>query len=240
MEYNGARDLLSRIAERAMPASPHRAPPFGPLCMTAAFITLLDFIGTFAFAISGALVAVRNRLDLFGVLVLSFAAATAGGIMRDVLLAATPPTSLVDWRYLAVSSAAGLLTFFRHADVERMRNPVQFFDAAGLGLFAVLGASKALAAGLGPVGAVMIGVLAGVGGGVVRDMLVAQIPNVLRRQEIYAVTAMAAALVVVAGDALELPAAPVAVGGALLCFVLRLLAIRRGWKLPESGSGEDR
>jgi uncharacterized membrane protein YeiH len=165
--------------------------------MTATFITLLDFIGTFAFAISGALVAVRHRLDLFGVLVLSFAAATAGGIMRDVLL-------------------------------------------AGLGLFAVLGTSKALAAGLGPVGAVMIGVLTGVGGGVVRDMLVAQIPNVLRRQEIYAVTAMTAALVVVAGDALALPAAPVAVGGALLCFVLRLLAIRRGWKLPESGSGVDR
>lgn len=208
--------------------------------MTATFITLLDFIGTFAFAISGALVAVRNRLDLFGVLVLSFAAATAGGIMRDLLLAATPPTSLVDWRYLAVSSAAGLLTFFRHVDVDRMRNPVQFFDAAGLGLFAVLGTNKALAAGLGPVGAVMIGVLTGVGGGVVRDMLVAQIPNVLRRQEIYAVTAMAAALVVVAGDALELPAAAVAVGGALLCFVLRLMAIRRGWKLPESGGGLDR
>lgn len=203
--------------------------------MTAAFITLLDFIGTFAFAISGAVVAVRNRLDLFGVLVLSFAAATAGGIMRDVLLDATPPTSLVDWRYLAVSSAAGLLTFFRHTDVERMRNPVQFFDAAGLGLFAVLGTSKALAAGLGPVGAVMIGVLTGVGGGVVRDMLVAQIPNVLRRHELYAVTAMAAALVVVGGEALQLPAAPVAVSGAILCFGLRLLAIRRGWKLPESG-----
>ena len=117
--------------------------------MTATFVTLLDFIGTFAFAISGGLVAVRHRLDLFGVLVLSFAAATAGGIVRDLLLGATPPVALVDWRYLAVSMLAGLLTFYRHAQVERMRNPVQLSDAIGLALFAVLGANKALARGWG-------------------------------------------------------------------------------------------
>ena len=205
--------------------------------MTAAFVSLLDFVGTFVFAISGALVAVRHRLDLFGVLVLSFAAASAGGITRDLLLGATPPASLVDWRYFAVSSIAGLLTFYRHAQVERMRNPVQLFDAVGLGLFAVLGANKALAAGLGPVGAVMLGILTGIGGGIARDVLVAQVPNVLRR-ELYAVAALAGALVVVVGQALALPAAPVAVAGALLCFALRWLAIRRGWRLPVSG-GDD-
>lgn len=203
--------------------------------MTSTFVTLLDFIGTFAFAISGGLVAVRHRLDLFGVLVLSFAAATAGGIVRDLLLGATPPTSLVDWRYLAVSILAGLLTFYRHAQVERMRNPVQLFDAVGLGLFAVLGANKALAAGLGPVGAVMLGILTGVGGGIARDVLVAQVPNVLRR-ELYAVAALAGALVVVAGNALALPTAPVAVVGAVSSFALRWLAIRRGWRLPVAGA----
>lgn len=202
--------------------------------MTSAFVTLLDFIGTFAFAISGALVATRHRLDLFGVLVLAFAAATAGGIARDVLLGATPPGSLVDWRYLAVSTMAGLLTFYWRAQVERMRNPVQLFDAAGLGLFAVIGADKALAAGLGPVGAVMLGVLSGVGGGIARDMLVAQIPSVLRR-DLYAVAALAGALVLVVGNALALPTAPTAVAGAGLCFALRWLAIRRGWRLPVSG-----
>jgi len=202
--------------------------------MTATFVILLDFIGTFVFAISGALVAVRHRLDLFGVLVLSFAAATAGGITRDVLLGATPPASLVDWRYFAVASLAGLLTFYRHAQVERMRNPVQLFDAVGLGLFAVLGANKALAFGVGPVGAVMLGMLTGIGGGIARDVLVAQVPNVLRR-ELYAVAALAGALVVVAGHALRWPAAPVAVAGASLCFGLRWLAIRRGWRLPVSG-----
>ena len=202
--------------------------------MTSAFVTLLDFIGTFAFAISGGLVAVRHRLDLFGVLVLSFAAATAGGIVRDVLLGATPPTSIVDWRYFAVSMLAGLLTFYRHAQVERMRNPVQLFDAVGLALFAVLGADKALAAGLGPVGAVMLGVLTGIGGGITRDVLVAEIPHVLRR-ELYAVAALAGATVVVAGDAFGLPSVPVAVAGAVLCFSVRWLAIRRGWRLPVSG-----
>ena len=202
--------------------------------MTSAFVTLLDFIGTFAFAISGGLVAVRHRLALFGVLVLSFAAATAGGIVRDVLLGATPPTSIVDWRYLAVSVLAGFLTFFRHQQVERMRNPVQLFDAVGLALFAVLGADKALAAGLGPVGAVMLGVLTGIGGGIARDVLVAAVPHVLRR-ELYAVAAFAGAVVVVAGDAFGLPSAPVAVVGAVLCFTVRWLAIRRGWRLPVSG-----
>lgn len=202
---------------------------FAPL--TTTFISLLEFIGTFAFAISGALVAVRHRLDLFGVLVLSFAASVAGGMMRDVLLGATPPLALADWRYLGVSLLAGLLTFFRHADVERMRNPVQFFDAVGLGLFAVLGTGKALAAGLGPMGAIMLGVLTGVGGGIARDVLVAQIPQVLRR-ELYAMAALAGSIVVVGGDMLGLPAAPVAVAGATLCFALRWMAIRRGWRLP--------
>jgi uncharacterized membrane protein YeiH len=130
-----------------------------------------------------------------------------------------------------------LITFFRHTDVERMRNPVQSFDAVGLGLFAVVGTGKALAAGLGPGGAIMLGVLTGIGGGIARDILVAQIPYVLRR-ELYAVAALAGSVVVVAGDMLRLPAAPVAVAGAAICFTLRWLAIRRGWRLPVSG--EDR
>lgn len=199
--------------------------------MTTSFVALLDYLGTFAFAISGGLVAVRHRLDLFGVLVLAFAAATAGGMMRDVLLGATPPVALVEWQYLAISIFAGLLTFFRHEHVERMRNPVQFFDAIGLGLFAVLGAGKALSLGVGPVGAVLLGALTGVGGGIARDMLVAQIPSVMQR-ELYAVAALAGATVVVVGDALALAPAPVASAGATLCFAWRWMAIRRGWSLP--------
>lgn len=195
------------------------------------FVTLIDFIGTFAFAISGATAGVRKGLDLFGVLVLAFAAATAGGIARDTLLGDTPPVALVDARYFAVSMLAGLITFYRYGTIERLRNPVQLTDAVGLGLFAVIGAGKAIALGVGPVGAVMLGVLSGIGGGIVRDVLVMQIPAVLHR-ELYAVAALAGAVLVVGGHALELPPVPVAVAGAVACFALRLFALRRGWRLP--------
>ena len=116
--------------------------------------------------------------------------------------------------------------------MERLRNPVQLFDAIGLGLFAVNGAAKATAHGVGPTGAVLLGILTGVGGGIVRDVLVAEIPAVLRRVELYATAAALGAGIVVAGQALELPPAPLAVAGAAACFLLRFLALRRGWTLP--------
>jgi uncharacterized membrane protein YeiH len=197
----------------------------------ASFVTAIDFVGTFAFAISGATAGVRKGLDLFGVLVLSFAAATAGGIVRDALLGATPPVALVDWRYLAVAMLAGVVTFYRFDDIDRLRNPLQFTDAVGLGLFAVVGAGKALEYGVGPVGAVLLGTLTGIGGGIVRDLLVMQVPVVLQR-ELYAIAALLGAAVVVAGDALDLPATPVAVVGAAACFALRFAAMRLGWQLP--------
>jgi uncharacterized membrane protein YeiH len=195
------------------------------------FLVALDLMGTFVFAISGATVGVRHRLDLFGVLVLSFAAATAGGITRDVLIGDVPPAALIDWRDLAVSCLAGLITFYRDSLIERLRNPVQLFDAAGLALFAVAGASKALSFGLAPISAVLLGMLTGIGGGIARDMLVAQVPVVLR-SEFYAVAALVGSSVVVAGYRSGLPAVPVMLTGALLCFCLRFMAIRHGWRLP--------
>ncbi len=201
------------------------------------FVYALDLLGTFVFAISGATLGVRKRLDLFGVLVLSFAAAVSGGIARDVLIGATPPAALANWHYIAVSCAAGLATFYRSADVERLRNPVQLFDAVGLGLFAVTGATKALAAGLNPVSAMLLGMLTGIGGGIARDILAARIPVVLQA-DLYAVAALAGAAVVVAGQRLGLPLAPVLATGAVLVFVLRFLAIRRGWRLPVAPGGD--
>jgi len=206
--------------------------------MAVSVVLTLDLLGTLAFAISGATLGVRKQLDLFGVLVLAFAAATAGGIARDALIGATPPAALVDWRYLAVSIVAGLVTFYGYRRVERLNHPVQLFDAVGLGLFAVTGAQKALAFGLGPSGAILLGMLSGIGGGIARDLLVAEIPNVLRR-EFYAVAALLGAACVVVGDALGLPATPTAVVGALLCFVLRYLAIRRNWQLPVARADKD-
>ena len=195
------------------------------------FLIALDLVGTFVFAISGATVGVRHRLDLFGVLVLSFAAAVSGGIIRDVLIGATPPAALVGWYYLGTSCLAGLITFFRYEDIEKLRNPVQIFDALGLALFAVTGASKALAFGLGPVSATLLGMLSGIGGGIVRDILVAQTPAVLR-SELYAVAALGGALVIVIGNAYAMPEVPVLAISVSLCFGLRFMAIRYGWRLP--------
>ena len=195
------------------------------------FLIAFDLVGTFVFAISGAAVGVRNRLDLFGVLVLSFAAATSGGIARDVLIGATPPVALVNWQYLAVACLAGLITFYRDAAIEKLRNPVQMFDAAGLALFAVSGALKAIEFGLGPVSATLLGMLSGIGGGIARDVLVARTP-VIFQSDLYAVAALAGAAAVVAGHALALPLGPVVVVGAILCFGLRYMAIRHGWRLP--------
>ena len=194
-------------------------------------LVALDLAGTFVFALSGAMAGVKHRLDLFGILVLSFAAATAGGIARDVLIGAVPPAAIGDWRYIVVSLLAGLLAFGWHPTISRLWSPVLIFDAAGLALFAVSGAMKALDFGLHPVAAVLLGVLTGIGGGMVRDVLVAEIPTVLR-VELYAIAALAGASVVVLGGLLHLPSIPVAVAGAAVCFGLRLGAIWGGWRLP--------
>lgn len=191
----------------------------------------LDLCGTFVFALSGAIAAVRRRLDLFGVLVLSFAAANSGGILRDLLIGATPPAAIRDWRYLAVSLVAGILTFWWAPMIERLHNPVRMFDAAGLALFAVAGTEKALAFGLNPLTAALLGLVTGIGGGMVRDVLLADVPMVLRA-DLYAVAALAGAIVVVIGESLRLPSAVTVLAGALLCFGLRMMAVRRGWHLP--------
>jgi uncharacterized membrane protein YeiH len=197
----------------------------------AGFLVVLDLAGTFVFALSGAMAGVRHQLDLFGVLVLSFAAGNAGGLTRDLILGATPPPAIADWRYIGVSLGAGLLTFFCAPIIRRLRSSVLVLDAAGLSLFAVSGTLKAVDVGLNPVGAMLLGVLTGVGGGMLRDVLVSEVPAVLRG-ELYASAALAGSAVVVLGRLLRLPTQEIAVLGGLLCFMLRYQAIRRGWRLP--------
>jgi uncharacterized membrane protein YeiH len=200
----------------------------------AGTLLALDLIGTFVFALSGGAAGVRERLDLFGVLVLSFAAASAGGITRDLLIGAVPPAAISDWRYLGVSLLAGLVMFFwfpRSGRLHKLRNLVLIFDGAGLAVFAVAGAQKALGYGLNPLMSALLGMLTGIGGGMLRDVLLAQVPTVLR-SELYAVAALAGASVVVVGHVLNLPPTAMAIAGAALCFGIRLVAIQRGWRLP--------
>ncbi|KGR53009.1 trimeric intracellular cation channel family protein [Xanthomonas vasicola] len=200
----------------------------------ATVLFLLDLLGTFVFALSGATVAVRNRLDLFGVLVLSCAAAVSGGIVRDVLIGTTPPAALVQPQYLLVACVAG---FYWHAAVERLRNPVQIFDAAGLALFAVYGTSKALDYHLSALSATLLGMLSGIGGGIARDLLVARTPVVLQA-ELYAVAALAGGGLVAIGHVLDVPQAWSLATGAGVCFGLRFMAIRYGWHLPVARAPE--
>lgn len=197
----------------------------------ASLLLTLDLAGTAVFAISGAAVGVKHRLDVFGVCVVAFVAGNAGGMLRDVLIGAVPPVALRSWHYVTVSLVAGVVTFVWHPRLERLHTPVLIFDAAGLGLFSVSGTQKALAFGLNPLIAALLGMLTGIGGGMLRDVLVREIPTVLRK-DLYALAALAGAAVVVAGPLLHLPPTAATIGGAVLCFTIRIVAIRRGWGLP--------
>jgi uncharacterized membrane protein YeiH len=194
-------------------------------------LVVLDLLGTFVFALSGAAAGVKNKLDLFGLMVLAFATGNAGGITRDLLIGAVPPAAIKGWPYLAVCLSAGLVMFWWYPKIDVQRKPVLLLDTAGLALFAVTGTQKALAAGLNPTMAAVMGMLSGIGGGIVRDILVNETPTVLRA-DLYAVAALSAGLAVVGGHALHLPPFVGMIAGALLCLYLRLMAIFRGWHLP--------
>lgn len=197
-------------------------------------LSVLDLGGTFVFAISGAATAVKHRLDIFGIMVLSFAAGNAGGITRDLLIGAVPPAAVATWTYVGVSVLAGLITFFWHRLIARIRHPVLWFDAVGLAFFAVAGTQKALAYGLNPSMAALLGMLTGIGGGVLRDVLANEIPSVLV-SDLYALAALAGAAVVAAGYVLHIHPIVTTIASMVLCFGLRFMAIQYGWHLPIAG-----
>ncbi|MEP7090873.1 MAG: trimeric intracellular cation channel family protein [Nocardioidaceae bacterium] len=199
----------------------------------AVVLVVLDLVGIFVFAITGALVAVRKELDVFAVLVVAGTAGLGGGFLRDVLIGATPPAALADWRYLVVPALAGLVTFFFHPSLGRKERVINVLDAAGLSLFCVTGALKALAFGLVAVLAALLGMLTGIGGGMLRDVLTGRVPLVFRG-ELYATPALVGALVAVLGHEAGLKTVVVAGPAALVCFGWRVLAMRRGWNAPHA------
>ncbi|MCB0897160.1 MAG: trimeric intracellular cation channel family protein [Nocardioides sp.] len=194
-------------------------------------LTVFDLAGVFVFAISGALVAIRKGLDVFGVLVLAGVTGLGGGFIRDVLIDATPPAALTDWRYLVAPVVAGLLAFRFHPALGRMERSVNLLDAFGLGLFCVTGALKSLDYGLGVLPAALMGMVTGIGGGMLRDVLASRVPTVFRG-ELYGTPALAGAVLVVAGAHTDLPTLLVALAGGTLCTGWRLLAIWRHWQAP--------
>lgn len=197
----------------------------------ATTLVVLDLIGIFVFAVTGALVAVRKNLDLFAALVLGGVTGLGGGFVRDVLIGATPPAALADWRYLLVPVGAGLLTFAFHPTIGRLERLVTLFDAFGLALFCVTGALKAVDYGLGPLPAALLGMVTGIGGGIMRDVLAGRVP-VIFEGVLYATPALAGAAVAVLLDRTDLPLAVVAASGFTVCLGWRLLATVRGWSAP--------
>ena len=197
----------------------------------ATTLVVLDLVGIFVFSVTGALVAVRKNLDLFAATVLAGVTGLGGGFIRDVLIGATPPAALADWRYLLVPAAAGVVTFLFHPTVGRLERVVTLFDAFGLALFCVTGALKALDYGLGPLPAALMGLVTGLGGGIIRDVLAGRVP-VIFEGALYATPALAGAAVVVVLDRADLPLLVVAAAGFGTCLGWRLLAMVRGWQAP--------
>jgi uncharacterized membrane protein YeiH len=202
-------------------------PGFDPM-----LLLVLNLAGTFAFGLSGGMAGVRERLDLFGVAVLAVVVGLAGGITRDLLIG-VPPETFRDWRYLAVAGAAGFVTFLAHPFLSRIRRPIDVLDAAGLAVFCVTGASTALDHGLAAAPAVILGAITGIGGGILRDILVRQTPVVLR-EGLYAIPALIGAAIVVgaAHAGAHGPAAPII--GATICFVIRLAGLTLGLNIPRA------
>lgn len=192
----------------------------------------LELAGTFAFAISGATAAKQRGLDLFGILAIAFLVACGGGIIRDLCIGAIPPAGLTNWQYLAVAILATALTVGIYSLVQKLHRPVILFDALGLSLFAITGAQKTLSYGHNAQVAVILGITTAVGGGVLRDVMLNRIPVILER-EIYASAALIGAAIVVAGNYFNWISADLAsILGLLVCFGLRMLALKYHWNMP--------
>jgi uncharacterized membrane protein YeiH len=195
-------------------------------------LLVLNLAGTFAFGLSGGMAGVRARLDLFGVVVLAVVVGLAGGITRDLLIG-VPPATVRDWRYLAVAGGAGLLTLVAHPLLSRIGRPIEVLDAAGLAVFCVTGARTALDHGLAAAPAVVLGAITGIGGGVLRDVLVRQVPVVFR-EGLYAIPALLGAAIVVAAARAGAHSPAVPILGAAICFVIRLAGLALGLNLPRA------
>jgi uncharacterized membrane protein YeiH len=199
----------------------------------AALLLVLDLAGTFAFGLNGALTAVRTvRLDIVGVITLGMITALGGGIIRDILLDDLPPATFQDWRYLAVAAGGAFIAFVIGHRLHRLAGSITVLDAIGLSVFAVTGASKALDLGLGAAQAVILGTITGVGGGTLRDVLIRQVPSVLRTG-LYAVPALVAATITVVTSRLGVYSWQAALVAAAACFLIRLLGVHFSLNAPE-------
>lgn len=198
-------------------------------------ITVLELVGLYVFATSGALMAISKSFDVVGILVLALVTALGGGVLRDLVIGDTPPAAFTNISYLVIPLAAAVVTFFAHPLLGRLSVTVLVFDAAGLGLFSVTGTLKALDFDLGSLQAVLLGVTTAVGGGVLRDITARETPALVQvGTELYAIPAAAGATIVALAHHTDLPMPVVAAGAAVLVFAFRITAMLRHWTAPRA------
>lgn len=202
--------------------------------------SVLELVGVFVGAMSGALAAVRKQFDVFGILVLAWAAGLGGGVLRDVLIGAVPPVGISDLRLMGAALAGGLVMYFGHPRLERARRMILVLDAGALALFAVVGTVKGLEYGATALAAVVVGVLTGIGGGMLRDLLTGEVPVVLHQRQLYAVPALLGSVATALlwhADQRGAVALTVVAGGV---FALRVAALRFRLKAPGPWRGTGR
>ena len=201
-----------------------------------AYIDVLNLLGVAVFAISGALAAGEKRLDLFGVVVLGVVVAIGGGTLRDLVLGDTPVFWVEDPLPVAIAAVAALATVYFYGAITRWPNAMLVADAVGLAVFTVIGANTALALGFDSWVAILAGVLTGTFGGLIRDILTARVPLILRG-EIYATASLFGALLYVLLAEISRDAVLVVLVPMIATCLLRLAAVYKGWSLPTFSRG---
>lgn len=200
--------------------------------MNSDVILWLDLAGTAVFAATGAIKGVRHRLDLFGIIVLACCVGVGGGIIRDMILGAVPAAALKNGWYLLVCIAIAFIIFFTARYWMKIRNIIQHFDAIGLGVFTALGAAKGLTYDVSIIGIVLCGTFTAIGGGMIRDILVREVPVVLR-SDFYATAAVIGGFLFYALNAMDLQWGFNFFTTALVVTTLRLLAMHYHLRLPK-------
>jgi len=229
--------MCPSITSRDRPATlPDPATPASRILSVQPLVRGADLAGTFVFAFQGALAAIAGHLDLFGDMVLAFATALGGGVTRDVLMGDLPPSALRDWAYPTTAFVAAAIVFLLEGHSVVPRQLLLTLDAGGLALFAVAGTAKALDARIHPLSAVLLGTITAVGGGTIRDVLLTQVPAILRI-DVYATAALLGAVVLVVTRRLGVPRVVAALLGGVACFTLRMVAVAQHWQLPGSVAG---
>ena len=194
------------------------------------FVTLIDYIGTFAFAISGIRLASEKNFDLFGAFIVGMATACGGGTVRDIILGQSP-FWMTQWIYLVVTGVALVVYMPFHKFIHRISRTMFTFDTIGLALFTVVGFQKTLDAGFSFWAANIMGMMTGAAGGVIRDILINEVPLIFRR-DIYALACAAGGLVYTNAIIFGIPTITAQIACALVVIIIRICAVHYHWQLP--------